>query len=81
MTEGLVSFNRRFAGRLYRDGNEYVFLYDDGYYVDPAAKAISFSFPKVKKEYRSNKLFGFFSGLLSYSVLVFCPVYNKQGKL
>ena len=57
MTEGLVFFNKRLAGRLYREFGEYVFVYDDGYYADPLSKSISFTLSKIRKEYRSKKLF------------------------
>jgi len=60
------------AGILERtDRQQYIFRYDDNYFVNPARHAISLSMPKTKQEYRSHFLFPFFYGLLSEGV-------NKQ---
>lgn len=50
---------------------QYIFRYDDHYFINPACSAISLSMPKTKQEYRSQFLFPFFYGLLSEGV-------NKQ---
>jgi serine/threonine-protein kinase HipA len=53
------------------DRQQYIFRYDDHYFINPACSAISLSMPKTKQEYRSHFLFPFFYGLLSEGV-------NKQ---
>jgi HipA-like protein len=47
---------------------QYVFRYDDGYFINPACSAISLSLSKIQQEYRSHVLFPFFYGLLSEGV-------------
>jgi serine/threonine-protein kinase HipA len=49
------------------DGS-YTFRYDDLYYSDPQATAISLTLPKTQQEYRSATLFPFFYNLLSEGV-------------
>ena len=53
------------------DSGTYVFTYDDAYFNDPKASAISLTLPKTKQTYKSSTLFPFFFGLLSEGV-------NKQ---
>jgi HipA-like protein len=50
------------------DRQQYIFRYDQGYFVNPERSAISLSFPKTEQEYRSHFLFPFFYGLLSEGV-------------
>jgi HipA-like protein len=60
------------AGTLEKtDDREYVFRYSDPYFTDTNSYAISMSFPKTQREYRSKFMFPFFYGLLSEGV-------NKQ---
>ena len=47
---------------------QYIFRYDDEYFINPACSAISLSMPKTQQEYRSHFLFPFFYGLLSEGV-------------
>jgi serine/threonine-protein kinase HipA len=47
---------------------QYIFRYDDEYYINPACSAISLSMPKTQQEYRSHFLFPFFYGMLSEGV-------------
>jgi len=69
MVRGAVYNNGRLAGTLdKRDHETYIFSYEDDYFKDPKAPAISLSFPKLKKEYRSKILFPFFFGLLAEGV-------------
>lgn len=53
------------------DRQQYVFRYNDDYFMNPFRAAISLSMPKTQQEYRSHFLFPFFFGLLSEGV-------NKQ---
>jgi len=50
------------------DRQQYIFRYDDDYFVNPTRSAISLSMPKTQQEYRSHFLFPFFYGLLSEGV-------------
>ena len=65
---GLVSYNNILAGRLEYRGGEFIFTYDSSYLNDSSLPPISLSFPKSKKEYRSDVLFPFFFGLLAEGV-------------
>jgi HipA-like protein len=47
------------------DREQYIFRYNDDYFINPARTAISLSMPKTQQEYRSPFLFPFFYGLLS----------------
>ncbi len=64
--------NSILAGVLEKtDEQDYLFSYDLNYLNNPDQPAISLSFPKTQREYRSKTLFPFFFGLLSEGV-------NKQ---
>jgi HipA-like protein len=64
--------NSVLAGVLEKaDEHDYLFSYDLNYFNAPDQAAISLSFPKTQKEFRSKTLFPFFFGLLSEGV-------NKQ---
>lgn len=63
--------NKILAGTLEKTKEGYVFTYSNEYYYDKLKPAISLSFPKTKKQYHSEYMFPFFSGLLSEGV-------NKQ---
>lgn len=65
---GRIYNNGRLAGFLSRKGDEYIFVYDDAYFNDPAAQPVSLTLPKTRKEYRSMALFPFFYGLLAEGV-------------
>jgi len=61
-----VFINGRLAGRLSElSPTEYVFRYDDMYYADASAPAISLTLPKKQQEYRSPYIFAFFANMLS----------------
>jgi HipA-like protein len=66
MRKGLVYNNGRLAGTITktREGR-YIFRYDDLYFFDQEAKAISLTFPKTQQEYESPYLFSFFFNMLS----------------
>ena len=61
---GIVKYNDKIAGYLFRLGSNYVFEYDPDYYNSPNP-AISRSFPKNRFQYVERHLFPFFSGLLA----------------
>lgn len=50
------------------DREQYIFHYDDDYFVNPASTPICLSMPKTQQEYRSPFMFPFFYGLLSEGV-------------
>lgn len=61
--------NGRLAGILKKsDRQQYIFRYNDDYFINPICSAISLSMPKTQQEYRSHFLFPFFYGLLSEGV-------------
>jgi serine/threonine-protein kinase HipA len=47
---------------------QYVFRYDENYYIDENKPAISLTLPKSRKEYNSEFLFPFFFNMLSEGV-------------
>jgi serine/threonine-protein kinase HipA len=67
--KGLVYNNGILAGSIEKeqDGN-YVFQYEDGYFANQQQPPISLTLPKSQKEYRSEKMFSFFYGLLSEGI-------------
>lgn len=50
----------RIIGTLYKDGAEFVFEYDPTFATAPDSKPIS-AFPDLRKKYRSERLWPFFS--------------------
>lgn len=67
-----VYVNGRISGKLIKeDSGNYIFRYDDNYFIDPQTSAVSLTLPKTKKEYQSAGLFPFFFNMLSEGV-------NKQ---
>ncbi len=57
--------NNRLAGVLSRTKEGYMFTYEENYFHDSQAPAISLTLPKTKQVYLSEFLFPFFSGLLA----------------
>jgi serine/threonine-protein kinase HipA len=54
------------AGLLIEENRkQYIFRYDEKYYIDDNNPAISLTLPKSQKEYRSEFLFPFFFNMLS----------------
>ncbi len=47
------------------DRHQYLFRYDDTYFIDLNRPAVSLTLPKTKKEFRSEFLFPFFFNMLS----------------
>jgi len=67
--QAIIYNHGRKAGILQKtDENQYVFQYDADYLRDPGSDPISLSLPKQPQEFRSDKLFPFFFGLLSEGV-------------
>lgn len=61
--------NKEYAGILTeKNRSEYVFRYDDAYYVDTNKPAISLTLPKSQQEYTDAVLFPFFFNMLSEGV-------------
>jgi len=61
-----IYHNGMFAGILTEENRrQFVFKYDDNYFIDESKPAISLTLPKTKKEYRSEFLFPFFFNMLS----------------
>ena len=66
MREAIVYNSGRVAGRLQEISPfEYFFRYDDEYFKDTSAPAISLTLPKTRQEYKSEHLFPFFCNILS----------------
>jgi serine/threonine-protein kinase HipA len=69
MAKGGVYINGRMAGILEKsDDGYYVFSYDEAYFRDEHAPAISLSLPKDKQTHTHDELFPFFQGLLAEGV-------------
>lgn len=57
------------AGMLTEENRrQYVFRYNDNYFIDTSKPPISLTLPKTQQEYRSNFLFPFFFNMLSEGV-------------
>lgn len=66
MRQAQVYNNGRLAGLIMEvSPSEYVFRYDDVYFFDISAPAISLTLPKSNQEYRLSYLFPFFANMLS----------------
>lgn len=69
MQKGYVYNNGRLAGYIEKHSPvKYVFRYEDDYFNDPAATAISLTLPKARQEYSSDQVFPFFAGLLTEGI-------------
>ncbi|WP_316752397.1 HipA N-terminal domain-containing protein [Pedobacter gandavensis] len=69
MQRGAVYCNQILAGYIEkRSAQEYLFRYDDAYFADPTASAISLTLPKTQQEFTSSHLFSFFAGLLTEGI-------------
>lgn len=67
--KGLVYNNGILAGSLEKASNgTYIFQYEDAYFQNNQLPPVSLTLPKTQKEYKSEKLFPFFYGLLSEGV-------------
>ena len=69
MRQARVFRNGREVGILTEESKQsFVFTYNDDYFLDKAAPAISLTLPKTQKEYHSSYLFPFFFNMLSEGV-------------
>jgi HipA-like protein len=61
--------NKKLAGILTEENRQrYYFRYDDKYFNDQQAPAISLTLPKTQQEFHSTSLFPFFFNMLSEGV-------------
>lgn len=66
MQQGKVFRNKIFVGILKKTSQkEYIFKYDESYLSNEKSKAIAFSFPLQKEEFKEDHLFAFFFNMLS----------------
>jgi serine/threonine-protein kinase HipA len=66
MRKAAVYLRGEYAGELTEvSSREYIFRYDDDYFINPAKPSISLALNKLQQEYRSEYLFPFFFNLLS----------------
>ena len=66
MRKANVYFNGILAGELVETSSEeYMFRYNDNYFVDTTKPPISLTLPKNRQEYHSTYLFPFFFNMLS----------------
>ncbi len=72
MKQAAIYNNGILAGILTEEnsanGTGYVFRYDDTYFADKGKFAISLTMPKTQQEYRSEKIFPFFSNMVAEGV-------------
>ena len=68
MPRGIVKYNGRIAGFIEKKDNGYHFTYDDRYFTDPKAPAVSLTIPKTEQKHHSSELFPFFFGLLAEGI-------------
>ncbi len=66
MRRAEVYNNGRLAGFLIEENRKsYIFRYENLYFTDTKALAISLTFPKSQREYRSEYLFPFFCNMVA----------------
>jgi len=68
MRTALVYRNHELTGKLTETDGEYIFRYDDAYFIDSISKPISLTLPKTQQEYRSKMFFPFFYNMLAEGV-------------
>lgn len=69
MPKGAVYNNDVLAGYLEKKApDDYRFTYADQYFSNPSLPAISLTLPKIQKEYKSQVLFSFFTGMLAEGI-------------
>lgn len=67
--KGIVYYNGIAAGTIEKDSNgTYVFQYNDEYFHNSSYPPISITLPKTAQQYRSEKMFPFFYGLLAEGI-------------
>ncbi|AEE49735.1 HipA N-terminal domain-containing protein [Haliscomenobacter hydrossis] len=69
MRQAAVYRNGLLAATLSEENpQQYVFRYEDAYFMDSSKVALSLTLPKTQQEYRSPYLFPFFFNMLSEGV-------------
>ena len=68
MRTARVYRNHALAGTLTEAEGEYIFRYEDSYFLDSTKKSISLTLPKSQQEYRSKIFFPFFFNMLAEGV-------------
>ena len=69
MLKAEIYNNGVLAGYLEKRGpEEYLFTYENSYWLDASLPSISLTLPKTQQIWRSSKLFPFFAGLLAEGV-------------
>lgn len=67
--KGLVYNNGLLAGTIEKDSTgNFIFRYEDNYFKDMQNAPVSLTLPKTQQEYKAEKLFPFFYGLLSEGI-------------
>jgi len=74
--QGKVYFNSEFAGVISETDEGYLFIYDNKYFENQLAPAISLTFPKTQKVYTSKTMFSFFDGLIPEGWLLNIAIEN-----
>jgi len=68
MRRALIYRNNELAGKLTETESQYLFRYEDDYFVNTGKKPISLNLPKTQQEYHSKTLFPVFFNMLAEGV-------------
>ena len=69
MAKAEIYNNGVLAGYLEKRGSEeYLFTYEDNYWLDTSLASISLTLPKTQQTWQSSALFPFFAGLLAEGI-------------
>lgn len=69
MAKAEIYNNGVLAGYLEKRGpEEYLFTYENNYWLDTSLPSISLTLPKTKQTWQSSALFPFFAGLLAEGI-------------
>jgi len=69
MTKAEIYNNGVLAGYLEKRGSEeYLFTYENNYWLDTSLPSISLTLPKTQQTWQSSALFPFFAGLLAEGI-------------
>lgn len=80
MRKGKVFYKNHLAGIITEtDEGDYIFQYDDQYIRDHPLEFITFTMPVCGKQYRDNRLFPFFDGLIPEGWLL--EIASKNWKI
>lgn len=73
-----VYFNDRLVGYLSKTKNSFIFRYDDIFFESKNNFPISYNFSLISKEFKSEKLFPFFEGMVSEGWLLKIQSQNSK---